>query len=77
MPRLAPFSKLLLPAADAAGVRSMSASHRIWWLIAFCALAIGVAIEADAPAEPPAAESSAAAAAPASLAARARLLAGA
>jgi hypothetical protein len=47
----------------------MSASHRIWWLIAFCALAIGVAIEADAPAEPPAAESSAAVpAAPAPLA---------
>lgn len=26
-------------------------SHRIWWAIAFCALGIGLAIEADAPAD--------------------------
>jgi hypothetical protein len=24
-------------------------SYRVWWLIAFCALGIGLAIEADAP----------------------------
>jgi hypothetical protein len=28
----------------------MPSAHRIWWLIAFCALGIGLAIEADAPA---------------------------
>lgn len=34
-------------------------SYRIWWLIAFCALGIGVAIEAEVPADTGAAEQSA------------------
>jgi len=46
-------------------------SYRIWWLIAFCALAIGIAIEMDTPADPDAAEQSASARAmPAPLAAQ-------
>jgi hypothetical protein len=38
----------------------MTNSHRIWWLIAFCALGIGIAIDADAPGGKPAAQSAAA-----------------
>jgi len=30
---------------------SATAPYRIWWLIAFCALGIGVAIEMEAPAD--------------------------
>jgi len=39
-------------------------SYRIWWLIAFCALGIGVAIEAEAPAATVGAQQSARAPAP-------------
>lgn len=49
----------------------MPTSYRIWWLIACCALAIGLLIEADAPGEQaPAAVT--AVPAPTSLAARPR-----
>jgi hypothetical protein len=59
-----------VPAAAAAGDRSMPWSYRVWWLIAFCALGIGLAIEADAPASPSVAEAAVAApAAPAAVAA--------
>ena len=37
-------------------------SYRIWWLIAFCAFGIGVAIEADAPGSGPGAPTAATAA---------------
>jgi hypothetical protein len=43
-------------------------SHRIWWVIAFCALGIGLAIEGDAPADK-AAASAGATAIPATVAA--------
>jgi hypothetical protein len=51
----------------------MPTSHRIWWLIAGCALAIGIAIEADTPSARATTETAAAPSAPAtSLAARPR-----
>jgi hypothetical protein len=50
----------------------MPTSYRIWWLIACCAVVIGLAIEADTPAERQAAESAAASAATTALAARLR-----
>lgn len=45
-------------------------SHRIWWLVSFCALAIGAAIEFDLNPPAPQAQSAAQDDAPAAIAAR-------
>jgi len=47
-------------AAVTAASSRMPTSYRIWWLIAGCALAIGIAIEADTPSARAAAETAAA-----------------
>jgi hypothetical protein len=45
-------------------------SHRIWWFVSFCALAIGAAIEFDLHPSSPQAQSAAQADPPAAVAAR-------
>jgi len=37
----------------------MPTSHRIWWLLAGCAVAIGLAIEAGTPSDSPSSQSAA------------------